>query len=167
MRTSTTLQLLLAASATAQDLVSILQTQPDLSTLLELVHIANLTDTLAGATNITIIAPTNDAFAARAAENDPEAEALRQRNDSATIAGLLRNHVFQGYYPSSAIGEVPTFAQTLVMPEEQNDIQPFTAITGGQYNGLVLNGDEVDVLSSEFTVSTVTEAVSAIVLCVI
>jgi uncharacterized surface protein with fasciclin (FAS1) repeats len=157
-----TLLLLPAALVVAQDLVSVLQSQPDLSDLLELVILANLTETLSTATNITIIAPTNNAFDLRAQRNDPEAEALRNRNDSATVAGLLRNHVFQGYYPSSVISEVPTFAQTLVMPSEQNDIQPFTAITGGQYNGLVDNGDQVEILSSEFTVSTVVEAVSSV-----
>ena len=149
----------LAAIAVAQDLVSVLQSQPDLSTLLELVVLANLTDVLTSATNITVVAPTNNAFAARAQSDDPEGVAIRYKNDSATVGALLRNHVFQGYYPSSAIGEVPTFAQTLVMPDEKNAIQPFTAMTGGQYNGLVLNGDNVEVLSAEFTVSTVTEAV--------
>jgi len=79
--------------------------------------------------------------------------------DAVIVAALLRNHVFQGYYPSSEIGEVPTFAQTLVQPSEQNTIQPFTAITGGQYNGLIKNGDDINVLSGEFTVSKVTEAV--------
>jgi len=41
----------------------VLQSQPDLSTLLDLVVLANLTDTLSAASNITIVAPTNDAFA--------------------------------------------------------------------------------------------------------
>jgi len=137
----------------------VLQSQPDLSTLLDLVVLANLTDTLSAASNITILAPTNDAFAALAQLDIPEGVAVKDR-DAVTVGALLRNHVFQGYYPSSGIGEVPTFAQTLVMPNEHNTIQPFTAITGGQYNGLIKNGKDVEVLSGEFTVSKVTEAVS-------
>jgi len=65
MRSAGLLQtLFLAALCTAQgDLASVLQSQPDLSTLLDLVVLANLTDTLSAASNITIVAPTNDAFA--------------------------------------------------------------------------------------------------------
>lgn len=149
----------LAAFCTAQsNLASVLQSQPDLSTLLDLVILANLTDTLSAASNITIIAPTNAAFAALTQLDIPESNAIRER-DGVTVGALLRNHVFQGYYPSSEIGDIPTFVQSLVMPDEQNDVQPFTAITGGQYNGLVKNGNNVDILSSEFTVSRVTQAV--------
>lgn len=153
--------LALASRCTAQtDLVSILQSQPDLSTLLELVKLANLTETLASASNITIVAPNNDAFAFLATENDPEGIAVRDR-DAVSVRALLLNHVFQGYYPSDQISEVPTFAQTLLQPDAQNDIQPFTAIRGGQYNGFIRNGEQISILSSEFTVSRVTEAVRA------
>lgn len=160
MRSNILLQTLsLASLCCAQsDLASVLQSQPDLSTLLDLLILANLTDTLSAASNITIVAPTNDAFAELARFDTPEAVAVRNR-DAVTVEALLRNHVFQGYYPASAIGKVPTFVQSLVMPSEQNTIQPFTANTGGQYNGLVKNGQNVDILSSEFTVSRVTQAV--------
>jgi uncharacterized surface protein with fasciclin (FAS1) repeats len=55
---------------------------------------------------------------------------------------------------------VPTFAQTLVTPDIVSSDQPFTGITGGQYNGLVKNGESVQVLSGELSVSNVTQAVS-------
>lgn len=161
MKLTTTFSALsLAALTTAQgNLASILQSQPDLSTLLDLVILANLTDTLSAASNITIVAPTNGAFEELLKFDIPEAQAIKER-DAVTVAALLRNHVFQGYYPASEISEVPTFVQSLLMPEEQNVRQPFTAITGGQYNGLIRNGHDVVVLSGEFTVSTVTQAVS-------
>lgn len=143
--------------AAQSNLAAVLQSQSDLSTLLDLVILANLTDTLSAASNITIIAPTNDAFAALTQLDIPESVAIRDR-DATTVGALLRNHVFQGLYPSSGIGDIPTFVQSLVMPDEQNDVQPFTAITGGQYNGLVRNGNDVDIISSEFTVSRVTQA---------
>jgi hypothetical protein len=37
--------------------------------------------------------------------------------------------------------------------------QPFSNFTGGAYNELVKNGDDVCVISGEQTISTVTEAV--------
>jgi uncharacterized surface protein with fasciclin (FAS1) repeats len=160
MRSAHCLRILaLTASCVAQsDLASVLRSQPDLSTLLDLVVLASLTTTLSTASNITIIAPTNDAFAALLQLDIPESTAIRDR-DAVSVGALLRNHVFQGYFPSSEVGEVPTFVQSLVMPDEQNAIQPFAAITGGQYNGLVKNGENVDILSSEFTVSRVVQAV--------
>jgi uncharacterized surface protein with fasciclin (FAS1) repeats len=140
------------------DLLSLLRSNPELSTLTSLVELTGLNDTLSTLTNITILAPTNDAFAS-VNPDDPEGMAVTNRNRT-SIEALLANHVFNGSYLTGAITEVPTFAQTLVTPEYQNDMQPFTDITGGQYNGLVKNGDDVQILSGEFTVSTVVQAVS-------
>jgi hypothetical protein len=150
----------MAGSCLAQgDIVSLLKSQPDLSTLLELVGLVDgLADTLATSSNITIFAPTNQAFA-DVPRDVPEGEAIEYKNDTIAIGALLANHVFKGVYPSNVITDVPTFAQTLLDISFINYRQPFSNFTGGQYNGLVKNGDNVCVLSGEQTISTVTQAV--------
>ncbi|KAK7186440.1 hypothetical protein DPSP01_002127 [Paraphaeosphaeria sporulosa] len=160
MRTSIWSYALMAAgSCLAQgDLAGLLSSQEDLSTLLELVSLVpGLADTLAAASNITIVAPTNAAFDA-VPRNVPEGEAIEQKNDSIAIGALLANHVFKGVYPSDIITDVPTFAQTLLNSSYIIPRQPFSNFTGGQYNGLVKNGDDVCILSGEQTISTVTQA---------
>lgn len=161
MRLSLWSSLLMTGTCLAQgDLAGLLSSQEDLSTLLELVSLVpGLADTLASSSNITIVAPTNEAFAA-VPRNVPEGEAIEQKNDSIAIAALLTNHVFKGVYPSEVITDIPTFAQTLLNSSYIIPRQPFSNFTGGQYNGLVKNGDDVCILSGEQTVSTVTQAVS-------
>ncbi|KAI4725553.1 FAS1 domain-containing protein [Aureobasidium sp. EXF-10728] len=150
---------LMAGSCLAQgDLAGLLSSQSDLSTLLELVGLVpGLADTLSAASNITIFAPTNEAFA-KVPRNEPEGAAIEYRNETIAVAALLTNHVFKGVYPSSVITDVPTFAQTLLNSSYITSTQPFSNITGGAYNGLVKNGDDVCVLSGEETISTVTQA---------
>ncbi|GJD04547.1 betaig-h3 fasciclin [Colletotrichum higginsianum] len=160
MRPSTWSFVLMAAgSCVAQgDLAALLASQDDLSTLLELVGLVDgLADTLSSATNITILAPTNEAFA-NVPRDIPEGQAIELRNDTVAIGALLANHVFRGAYPSSVITDVPTFAQTLLDDSYITAQQPFSNFTGGAYNGLVRNGQDVCVLSGEQTISTVTEA---------
>lgn len=162
MRFPTLSALLMAGTAVLaqEDLVSLIQSQPDLSTLLELISLVDgLADTLAAASNITIIAPTNEAFDA-VPRDIPEGEAIEQKNDTIAIGALLANHVFKGVYPSDVITDTPTFAQTLLDDSYIIERQPFSNFTGGAYNGLVRNGDDVAILSGEQTISYVTEAVS-------
>ncbi|KAI4853551.1 FAS1 domain-containing protein [Aureobasidium sp. EXF-8845] len=149
----------LAGSCLAQgDLAALLSSQSDLSTLLELVGLVDgLAATLSMASNITIFAPTNEAFA-KVPRNEPEGAAIEYRNETVAVAALLANHVFKGVYPSSVVTDVPIFAQTLLNSSYITAAQPFSNITGGSYNGLVKNGDDVCVLSGEETVSTVTQA---------
>lgn len=163
MRSSLWSYALMAGSCLAQgDLAGLLASQDDLSTLLELVSLVpGLADTLAAASNITIVAPTNAAFDA-VPRNVPEGEAIEQKNDTIAIGALLANHVFKGVYPSDVITDVPTFAQTLLNSSYIIPRQPFSNFTGGQYNGLVKNGDNVCILSGEQTISTVTQAVSVL-----
>ncbi|CAC9893829.1 unnamed protein product [Aureobasidium pullulans] len=149
----------MAGSCLAQgDLGALLASQPDLSTLLDLVGLVDgLADTLSAASNITIFAPTNDA-SARVPRNEPEGAAIEYRNETIAVAALLANHVFKGVYPSDVITDVPTFAQTLLNSSYITPTQPFSNITGGAYKGLVKNGDDVCVLSGEQAISTVTQA---------
>jgi uncharacterized surface protein with fasciclin (FAS1) repeats len=73
------------------ELAAFLQTQPDLSTLLDLITLTNLNDTLSTASNITIVAPTNAAFEAVAQMQIPEGIAVANR-DAINVGALLRNH---------------------------------------------------------------------------
>jgi uncharacterized surface protein with fasciclin (FAS1) repeats len=161
MRTSIWSSILMAGSCLAQgDIVALLKSQPDLSTLLELVGLVDgLAATLASSSNITIVAPTNQAFA-DVPRDIPEGQAIEYRNDTIAVAALLANHVFKGVYSSSVITDTPTFAQTLVDDSYVSAQQPFSNFTGGAYNGLVKNGKDVCIISGEQTISTVTQAVN-------
>ncbi|MFG2194519.1 fasciclin domain-containing protein [Streptomyces sp. NPDC048639] len=61
---------------------------PALSTLVTAVKKAGLVDTLNSAENITVFAPTNDAFA-----KIPKADLNKVLNDKATLTKILTNHV--------------------------------------------------------------------------
>lgn len=160
MRLSLLSHFFMAGACLAQgDIAALLKSQPDLSTLLGLVGLVDgLADTLSAASNITIFAPTNQAFA-NVPRDVPEGEAIEYKNNTIAIGALLANHVFKGVYPSNIITDIPTFAQTLLDISYIDARQPFSNFTGGAYNGLVKNGDDVCVLSGEQTISTVTEAV--------
>ncbi|RFN48700.1 transforming growth factor-beta-induced protein ig-h3 [Fusarium flagelliforme] len=152
----------LAALATAvvaqSDLASIIASQEDLSTLAELLALVpDIAETLVSASNITIFAPTNKAFDS-VPRDIPEGEAISQKNDTIAIGALLSNHVFKGYYPASVATDIPVFVQSLLDGSFVNYRQPFGNFTGGQYNGIVKDGDDVVVISGEETLSYVTEA---------
>ncbi|CZT52929.1 uncharacterized protein RSE6_14336 [Rhynchosporium secalis] len=159
MRVSLWSQTLMAGSCFAQgNLVGLLQSQNDLSTLLELVAILpGLAETLSSSTNITILAPTNEAFA-KIPRDIPEGQAVELRNDTIAVSALLANHVFKGVYPSSLITDIPIFGQTLLNGSYISAQQPFSNFTGGAYNELVKNGNDVCIISGEQTISTVVKA---------
>ncbi|HOQ52671.1 MAG TPA: fasciclin domain-containing protein [Micropruina sp.] len=81
---------------------------PALSTLVTAVKKAGLVDTLNNAKDITVFAPTNDAFA-KLPKKDLEA-AL---NDKATLTKILTNHVVAGRLaPDQLAGKHDTLAKT-------------------------------------------------------
>ncbi|MBK8448346.1 MAG: fasciclin domain-containing protein [Micropruina sp.] len=81
---------------------------PALSTLVTAVKKAGLVDTLNNAADITVFAPTNDAFA-KLPKKDLEA-AL---NDKATLTKILTNHVVAGRLaPDQLGGKHATLAKT-------------------------------------------------------
>lgn len=146
-----------AASAFAQgDLASLLATQSDLSTLASLISLAGLNSTLSGASNITILAPTDSAFQALD-PNGAIAQAAAAK-DVAAVTAVLSNHVLQGYYPANATTSVPLFVQSLLKPNSTDPASSFSGITNGSYNGLVKNGAGVNIISNDLTVANVTTA---------
>lgn len=146
------------ALTAAQDLISALHAQPDLSTLLgALQDVPEIAVVLAAASNITILAPTNDAFAQVPARS-PLGTALANKEADA-IAALLAYHVLSGTFMSTDFMEDPQYVSTLLVAYEVDGVS-VTNVTGGQNVGLQLNGSDATILSGEKMSSVVTEAVS-------
>lgn len=148
----------LATRAGCQDLVAALQADPELSTLLGAIGLVEgLADTLDAAEGITIFAPTNDAFAAVAADSR-EGRAVADA-DLAGIASLLSYHVVPATINSTDITETPQFVQTLLTPGNVIDGGAATLVPGGQYLGAQVVDGAVVLKSGNLATSTVTEAV--------
>lgn len=148
----------LASTAFCQDLVEALQGDPELSTLLSAVSLVpGLAETLDAADNITIFAPTNDAFSAvDAASREGQAIAA---GDVDGVASILSYHVVPATIPSTAITEAPQFVQTLLTPANVIDGGVATLVPGGQYLGAQLVDGSVILKSGNLATSTVTQAV--------
>ncbi|KAK1825777.1 hypothetical protein QBC39DRAFT_42415 [Podospora conica] len=101
---------LAANSATLSTLTSLLQTVPDVISALSTVQ------------NVTIFAPSNDAFAKLMARNPRSAELSRNPR---ALTAVLQYHVLLGRIPASDFTEVPKFPPTLLNA-------PFANVTGGQ-----------------------------------
>ncbi|KAK1758449.1 hypothetical protein QBC47DRAFT_358299 [Echria macrotheca] len=114
----------LAAYVTAQALTDVLtQNSNTLSTLTSLLQtVPDIVQTLSTAQNVTILAPSNDAFARLMARNPRSTELTRNPR---LLAGVLQYHVLQGKIAANEITAVPKFPATLLM-------SPFANVTGGQ-----------------------------------
>ena len=128
--------LALAGFALAQnDLVSVLESQPDLSTLLEAINIVpGLARILSESSDLTILAPTNAAFEA-VPEDTQESQSLANESVDG-VSTILAYHTLQGAYRSSDITNVPTFIPTLFNNSYAIGGTPRTNVTGGQNVGL-------------------------------
>lgn len=139
-----------AVIAQSPSLDSLLAGTPDLSTLTTLVtQQKGLLDTLEKATNITILAPSNEAFATFLASPDY----AKYKNNSDAISALLKYHVLKGTYPASAFKSTPVFVHSL------SEDKKFSNVTGGQVVEGVLKGNVVEIISGELAVSKVIKAV--------
>jgi uncharacterized surface protein with fasciclin (FAS1) repeats len=91
----------------SSNIVELAAATPQLSTLVTAVQAAGLMDTLSGAGNFTVFAPTNDAFAAL-----PHGVLEGLLADIPALTNILTYHVSGDYYPASALlgqrGRVPT-----------------------------------------------------------
>ncbi|KAK8246881.1 FAS1 domain-containing protein [Phyllosticta capitalensis] len=136
-------------SVQAQSIVDILNNTPELSTLKSLVTMfPDLVDTLSSAREITVVAPSNDAFQKFLSEN-PGAD---QNQD--LVKNLLTYHVITGVYESSAItgSPGPVFVPTLLTSSE------YSLVTGGQRVGAQAKDGGVVFTSGLLKESTVTTA---------
>ncbi|KAJ2897900.1 beta-Ig-H3/fasciclin [Zalerion maritima] len=129
----------LVSAATITEVLQ--QNQDTLSTLTNLLGtVPDLVDTLSAANNITIFAPSNDAFSKLVEQNPTEAEAEETNTELLTM--LLAYHVINGTFNSTDFGATPVFARTLLEGE------PFANVTGGGQNlGLMLSNNAATVIS--------------------
>lgn len=144
----------LAAGASAQmmNLTALLSSTPQLSNLTTYVSFyPAVLDALSAAKNITILAPSNEAFSKLMAS---PAGAAIQANDTALIQAVLTYHVLNGTYPASEVTAMPAFIPTLLMNMN------YTNVTGGQVVEAVKMGSNVTFISGLLMNSTVTKAVS-------
>lgn len=97
------------SASTASTVVDIAANEPEFSTLVQALEAADLTETLASSPNITVFAPTNEAFEAL-----PEGalETLLQPENQEALRQVLTYHVLPQAVPAAevATGEVPTAA---------------------------------------------------------
>jgi uncharacterized surface protein with fasciclin (FAS1) repeats len=88
---------------------------PELSSLAMDLELAGLTDTLNNAEDLTVFAPTNEAFAA-AGEADPEGMEEMMADPTGEFADLLSYHVVEGQIPpDELIGEHTTLEGSTLM----------------------------------------------------
>jgi len=138
------------SNGTSQDLNATLSSQSDLSTLASLISAdPALLNALTSANDITILAPSNEAFSKLL--NSSAGEGLT--DDSGLVAALLQYHVLNGTFASQDITNTSAFVPTLLTNES------YTNVTGGQVVEGVVVGDNVVFYSGLLQNSTVTKAV--------
>lgn len=109
----------------AQSLGSALSDSPSLSTLANLLgQYPDLIETLSGASDITILAPTNDALAQ-----------LPEGLSEDFVRAVLTYHVLNGEFPSDAFSSEKAFAHTFLTDEN------YANVTGGQVVAAQTNED--------------------------
>lgn len=140
--------LAVAQNSTAPDLVTALTgAASQLSTLAGLVP-ASVLSTLSSLQNITLLAPSNAAFA-----KVDNATLAALTADPSLLTALLTYHVLNGTYPSTAIPDSSVFVPTLLTNTS------YTNVTGGQRVEVEKEDDKVVFFSGTGTNSTVTTAV--------
>ncbi len=98
-----------ASAAAAGTLIAVATADPELSTFVKLATAANLADTLAGQGPLTVLAPSNAAFAKLSAAQLAD---LEKPENATTLQQVLMYHIIPGAAPSSAFkgtkGDVPS-----------------------------------------------------------
>lgn len=133
------LPLALGAGASAQSLAEALASQnSSLSSLNALLASQPaIVSTLSNATNVTILAPNNDALSAFVNSTTGQAAA----SEADAIAALLTYHVLQGNYAASAFTNTSQFIPTAL------NVSAYSNVTGGQRVEARLNGSSVDIFT--------------------
>jgi len=144
------LPLALGAVASAQNLTDVLASQnASLSTLNSLLATnPTLVSALGNMSNITILAPNNDALSAFLNSTAGMAAAT----DPGAVTALLTYHVLNGTYNSSSFTNSSQFLPTMLTNAT------YANVTGGQRVEARLNGSSVDIFSGLLQQSTVVTA---------
>jgi uncharacterized surface protein with fasciclin (FAS1) repeats len=141
----------LAQTEGAQSLTQALNSSAQLSSLagvLGLPSLAQFVASLGSAKDVTILAPSNEAFQAVGNETLSALTA-----NEGLLTALLQYHVLNGTFLSSAITNQSTFVPTLLTN------QLFTNVTGGQVVNAKTTGDNVTFFSGLLANSSVSQAV--------
>ena len=146
----------LAATASAQSTMNLTGTLAGNSNLTNLTTYlgflgAPFQTQLANMKNVTILAPSNKAFAAFL--NSSMGAAIKL-NNTAAIQAVLLYHVLNGTYNSSAIKTTPSFIPTML------NNSTYSNVTGGQRVEAMTVGSNVTFVSGLLTHSNVIQAVS-------
>lgn len=115
---------------------------------------------LSAATEITLLAPSNDAFTKFLANTGNKAAA----SDSATLMGVLQYHVLTGVFPSNTFTSTQQFIPTMLGSKSSSNgttttSKGLSSVTGGQVVGAMTKGNKVVVMSGLKETSTVQTAV--------
>lgn len=121
-------------------------TKTDIALLQTVPEVAQVLST---AQNVTVFAPSNDAFTRLMTRNPRSAELMRNPR---LLAGVLQYHVLQGAFRAQDFSTVPKFPATLLTT-------PFANVTGGQRVGLVFVNNTVQVFSGYKQTAQVVTAV--------
>jgi uncharacterized surface protein with fasciclin (FAS1) repeats len=114
--------------------------------------VPDVVQTLSAAQNITILAPSNTAFANLMARNPRSVELM---SNPRALAGVLQYHVLAGRFLSSDFTTTPKFPATLLMA-------PFANVTGGQKVVLAMVNDTARVFSGYKQMASVVTAVCGV-----
>lgn len=140
----------LASAAAAQTLVETLQSDQELSTLYSIgSQYPELVQALESLKDVTILAPTNDAFTEWASTSSGK---VISTSDEA-VQSLLSYHVLGAKVPASAFATTPAFVPT------QLTAPAYTNVTGGQVVEGKLNGTTIEITSGVLEVSKVVKGV--------
>ena len=141
-----------AASAQTMNLTSALMSNPDLSNLTAFISAyPQLVNSLSMAKNITLLAPSNEAFTKLLSSS---AGAAIMANDTTAIQSLLSYHVLNGTYMAAMFNSTPLFIHTMLANPT------YSNVTGGQVVEGVMAGKNVSFFSGLLMNATVTKAVS-------
>jgi uncharacterized surface protein with fasciclin (FAS1) repeats len=134
------------AAAQSMNLSAALGSNPNLSNLTQYLGLyPNIIQQLSNATNVTLLAPNNDAFTK--ALSGPV-----NVSDTSLINAVFSYHVLDGLYPASAITSKAAFIPTALVDST------YTNLTSGQRVEAIKAGKEVVFYSGLLQNSTVTQA---------
>ncbi|KAL8899293.1 MAG: hypothetical protein Q9207_006270 [Kuettlingeria erythrocarpa] len=138
------------STGSSGSLTDLLGATSSLSTLTSAVMgVPGLASMLGSLSNVTILAPSNEAF--EKFMETPAAAALTS-GDNAAISALLSYHILNGTFPASAVTDTPAFVPTML------NNTAYTNVTGGQVVECVRQGDNVLFYSGLLMNASVTTA---------
>jgi uncharacterized surface protein with fasciclin (FAS1) repeats len=136
------------AAAQSMNFTATIISNPNLSNLTQYLGMyPQIVETLSSLTNITLLAPSNEAFTK--AVSAAQINAL----DRSLITALFTYHVLEGTYFSTDFTSKPAFIRTALVDPA------YTNLTSGQVVEAVVSDKKVDFYSGLLQKATVTQAV--------